>query len=163
MRDRRRPSIRINGLSPIVLSAALLVAGCAHKPVCGEAPPAAVSGEVHGDVVALATSVDQRATILLKYRSIANLECWADQGDRLAQYALGRAYERGEAGVTPNRDQAIHYYRQAAKAIPNRTFVYSPPVGKESYGRVIPVTVGPPSPGLPEAEEALKRLESTPK
>lgn len=158
MQGRHRPPIKAAGLILSALSVALLVSACAHGPVCEEAPPSTVSGEVHGNVIALATSVDQRATILLKYRSIANLDCWAGHGDRMALYALGRAYERGEASVTPDRDRAIHYYREAAKTISNQTYVYSPPVGKESYGRVIPVTVGPSSPGLPEAVEALKRM-----
>lgn len=161
MLGRHRRPIRLAKLILSALSMAFSVSGCALGPVCDGAPPTAVTVDGNADAIALVTTVDQHATALLKHRSIANLDCWADQGDRMAQYALGRAYERGEAGLPADSASAIRYYRKAAKTISNQTYVYSPPVGKESYGRVIPVTAGPPSPGLPEAIEALKRLENT--
>lgn len=78
-------------------------------------------------------------------------------GSKLAQYELGRTYESG-TGVVANAAEAAHWYRQAAESETGVTNVYSPPVGKEQYGRVIPVRTGPPRVGLPEAQYALGRL-----
>jgi len=90
--------------------------------------------------------------------SDADLSCWAGKGDKQAQYALGQMYEFG-TGVPQDLKRARKLYSAAASVTPNTVYVYLPPVGKESYGRVLPKNAGPPTPGLPEAKEALERVE----
>ncbi|MCH8686436.1 SEL1-like repeat protein [Pedomonas mirosovicensis] len=137
-------------IGPLLLPA-LLLAACARPPVCqGEAPAYALPG----------ASAPIRALALLNMRSMENLACWAERNDQLAQYALGIAYEHG-LGVPADRKAAMRYYRAAAASVPGRIWVYSPPVGKESMGRVIPVDTGPGRTGLPEARAALERLTAS--
>jgi hypothetical protein len=89
--------------------------------------------------------------------SITDLQCWSGKGDKQAQFALGQIYESG-AGVPINLKRARSFYASAASATPSTIYVYSPPVGNESYGRVIPMTSGIAAPGLAEAHVALARV-----
>jgi hypothetical protein len=89
--------------------------------------------------------------------SISDLSCWAGKGDKQAQYALGQIYETG-SGMPQNLKRARNFYAAAASATPNTIYVYSPPVGSESYGRVIPMTTGTAAPGLEAAKVALARV-----
>jgi hypothetical protein len=89
---------------------------------------------------------------------IAALQCAAGRGSKSAQLALGIRYEEG-TGVPKDYWKAAKLYRQAATSTPNTTYVYSPPVGKEKVGRVIPVNIGTAEPGLAEAAFRLARLQ----
>jgi hypothetical protein len=89
--------------------------------------------------------------------SIGSLTCWATNDDKVSQFLLAQAYERGD-GVLKDLDAARKWYAKSARPSTQTTYVYSPAVGKESYGRVIPIT-GRSAPGLPEAQRALARLK----
>jgi hypothetical protein len=89
--------------------------------------------------------------------SISDLTCWAGKGDKQAQLSLGEIYELG-IGVPVDLKRARGLYAAAASAKPSTTYVYSPPVGSETYGRVIPVTTGVATPGLKDAQMALVRV-----
>jgi hypothetical protein len=90
---------------------------------------------------------------------LARLRCGADGGDKRAQLELGIRYEEGR-GVAADERRAARFYARAGRTeqIPN--YVYSPPVGSEKAGRVVPI--GPPRtiPGLAEARERLARLRA---
>jgi TPR repeat protein len=88
---------------------------------------------------------------------IAALQCRSSQGDKLAQLELGQRFEEG-IHVARSAKQAARLYRAAAAATSGTTYVYSPPVGGERSGRVLPVRLGPATPGLPEAQFRLARL-----
>jgi TPR repeat protein len=85
------------------------------------------------------------------------LACHAGQDNKVAQLELGKRYESGQ-GVSKNAKSAAHYYRQAAKPKSNMTYVYSPPVGAEGYGRTLALPNGPAIPGLPEAGYRLGQM-----
>jgi hypothetical protein len=87
------------------------------------------------------------------------LECAAASGDKSAQLALGIRYEMGD-GVPRDLERAEQLYARAARTDTRPSYVYSPAVGKERFGRVIPVSPAGARPGLPEARrrfEALRR------
>lgn len=77
--------------------------------------------------------------------------------DDASLVTLGRKYEEGD-GVAQDYRQAASLYRAAASAQRGVTYVYSPPVGKESYGRVIPVRTGSGKAPSPEAQYRLALL-----
>ena len=77
--------------------------------------------------------------------------------DDAALIAAGRRYEAGD-GVPQDYRQAAALYRAAASAQPAVTYVYSPPVGSESAGRVIPVRTGSGKAPSPEAQYRLALL-----
>ena len=54
--------------------------------------------------------------------------------------------------------RAAQLYRAAGSPSGGTLYVYSPPVGSEKAGRVIPVNAGPRQPGLPEAQSRLALL-----
>lgn len=89
-----------------------------------------------------------------------SLRCRAAVGEKQAQLELGRAYEEGTVIVQDLR-HAVRLYEAAASPTSGTTYVYSPPVGKEKAGRVIPVRVGPDRPGLSEAKLRLARMYLT--
>jgi hypothetical protein len=89
--------------------------------------------------------------------NISDLTCWAGKGDKQAQLNLGEIYELG-IGVPVNLKRARGLYAAAASATPNTTYVYSPPVGSETYGRVIPMNMGIATAGLDDAKIALARV-----
>lgn len=70
-------------------------------------------------------------------------------GDKQAQLTLGRWFEQG-AGLPGDQARACRLYAMASRTTGGTIYVYSPPVGREKAGRVIPVST-PLSPGLPEA------------
>lgn len=88
---------------------------------------------------------------------IEALQCAAASGDRQAMVELGKRFEAG-TGVATDAAQAARFYRRAAQPSSGTTFVYSPAVGRETMGQVIPVRTGPDSPGLPEAQYRLALL-----
>jgi hypothetical protein len=83
----------------------------------------------------------------------------ARTGDKQAQLQLGDRFAQGN-GVPRNLACARSLYEDASNSTGGTSWIYSPPVGKEGRGRVIPVTT-PFSPGLSEAVERLKRLGSS--
>lgn len=104
-----------------------------------------------------AGTAEALAVAALERHAPKELACWARNGNQAAQFTLGFAYEFGRSGVSLNIGMAQRYYAKAAKDRPTQTFVYSPPVGNEGAGRVIPVNL-PPQPGLPAAREGLRRI-----
>jgi hypothetical protein len=81
----------------------------------------------------------------------------AETGDKRAQLELGIRYEEGR-GVPRNLQRAEDLYRKAAADSGGTLWVYSPPVGENGKGRVIPVDRGPRQVGLAEAKRRLERL-----
>ena len=82
---------------------------------------------------------------------------WARAGDKRAQLDLGIRYETGD-GVAVDPGRARSLYLAAASRTGGKIFVYSPPVGKNGRGQVIPLDGGPDSEGLPEAKTRLEQL-----
>ncbi len=78
----------------------------------------------------------------------------ASIGDKRAQFELGLAYASG-AGVARDCDQARRLLKLAAADTGGTLWVYSPPVGNGTQGRVIPIDQGPRQPGLRGASELL--------
>lgn len=117
-------------LAAILGPAAL--AGCTHHPECG----------------AVADYASARP---------AALECAAASGDKFAQLELGVRYETGD-GVPRDLRRAERLYARAARTETRSRAVYSAPVGDERHGRIIPVSAAATEPGLPEAQERLRRL-----
>ena len=116
--------------------------GCAASLSCQAPPPRVMAdGTVIGNL------------------ALANLTCWSRRGEQAAQYRLGQAYENGELGLTPDIRKAKRLYQSAASRRSGTIYVYSPPVGSETSGRVLPVRNGSDQPGVPQAREALQRLK----
>lgn len=117
-----------------IIAATVLLAGCAHREVCGS---------------------------IAEYRTASpgELACQASAGNKVAQLELGIRYENGDR-VPRDLAQAERLYARAARSDRNGRYVYSPPVGNEKYGRVIPVGQSTNSPGLPEAKERLLQLQA---
>ncbi len=82
----------------------------------------------------------------------------AQAGDKRAQMHLGMAYQLG-LHLPVDWQKAKRLYRQAAASTGGTMWVYSPPVGKGTSGRVIPVNRGPVQRGDPAAAMLLERLE----
>jgi len=82
----------------------------------------------------------------------------ASAGDKQAQLDLGIRYEEGR-GVPVDVPKAKKLYRLAAADSGARSWVYSPPTGNGTAGRVIPIKGGPVRSGLVEARSRLARLE----
>lgn len=78
----------------------------------------------------------------------------ADLGDKRALFELGLAYAEG-ALVERDCGQARRLLGQAATDTGGMLWVYSPPVGNGTAGRVIPINRGVKQPGLRSAEELL--------
>jgi TPR repeat protein len=117
-----------------IVLASVALSGCAHRRNC-----AAISNYTAA--------------------SPAALECAAAAGDKLAQLALGIRFETGD-GVPRDLRRAEKLYARAARTDARPSYVYSPAVGKERYGRLIPIGPAAARPGLPEARrrfEALRR------
>jgi hypothetical protein len=83
----------------------------------------------------------------------------AKVGDKQAQLELGIRYEEG-LGVPVDIGRAKRLYGSAARESGGTTHVYSPPIGKNSPGRVLPISRGPRQAGLAEARARLAALES---
>ena len=88
---------------------------------------------------------------------VEQLRCAASAGDKHAQLALGIRYETGE-GVPRDLKRAEEFYARAARAERRPAHVYSPAVGKERHGGVIPVGASIVTPGLGEARRRLEAL-----
>lgn len=80
----------------------------------------------------------------------------AVNGDKQAQLDLGIRFEEG-LGVERDLSKAKQLYRQAASDSGGTVWVYSPPVGNGTSGRVIPVNSGVRKRGI---AEAIRRLDA---
>ena len=89
---------------------------------------------------------------------LAALARRANAGDKRAQLDLGVRFEEG-IGMERDPAKARKLYAQAATTSGGTIWVYSPPVGNGTSGRVIPVDRGPRQPGLAEAKQRLVTLE----
>jgi hypothetical protein len=89
---------------------------------------------------------------------IQSLARRAQAGDKQAQLELGIRFEEGR-GVPIDLKKARKLYAKAGADSGGTIWVYSPPVGNGSSGRVIPVKAGPKQSGLAEARERLEGLE----
>jgi hypothetical protein len=119
-------------------SAAPLLAGCSTASYSG---------------IPVATGAADPTLQLLAHRARA--------GDKQAQLDLGIAFEEGR-GVPVDVKRAIKLYRMAASDSGGTMWVYSPPVGNGTKGRVMPVDRGPRISGLAEAKARLDLLTATP-
>lgn len=146
---------RCTALLAIVISLGLTA--CVGTMACDGAPPRHLATLLN-DAGASAREMDEAVAAELGAAPISRHKCWADSGDQVSQYLLGFAHEHG-IGVERNAELALRYYERAAAPRANRTYVYSPAVGHESHGRVIPMTAGPDLPGLGAAQRAVERLE----
>lgn len=81
---------------------------------------------------------------------------WA--GNKQAQLELGIRFEEGR-GVTQDPGRARKLYAKAARDSGGTIWVYTPPVGNGTKGRVIPVNTGPKQSGLAEAKRRLEGAE----
>lgn len=133
------------GAGILAAAAALALSSCAAVPACSGPPPRA----------SRVAELEITADMLLAERTPGDLSCWAEAGDPVSQFTLGRAYELGR-GVAPDKASARRYYKLAARGRPTR-LIYSPPLPGERYGRVLSVP-GSSIEGLPEAKAALDRL-----
>lgn len=78
----------------------------------------------------------------------------AQFGDKQALFKLGLAYADG-TGVNRDCKIARRLLSQAATDTGGTLWVYSPPVGNGTTGRVIPIDRGPKQPGLKSASDLL--------
>ena len=85
----------------------------------------------------------------------------AAAGDKQAQLALGIIYEEG-LGVPVSIATAKKLYRLASSDSGGTLWVYTPAVGKDVPGKVIPIDRGPIIQGLSEARSRLNRLGGRP-
>jgi hypothetical protein len=81
----------------------------------------------------------------------------AQVGDKQAQLDLGIAYEEGR-GVAVDLERAEGLYRMAAANSGGVIWIYSPPVGNGTSGRVIPIDRGKIEGGLLAAKSRLHLL-----
>jgi hypothetical protein len=118
-----------------LLAAALLLSGCASQQYMG---------------------------VLLKPGgadpAVQALAARASAGDKQAQLDLGIRFEEG-AGIARDLTAAKNLYRQAASDSGGTMWVYTPPMGNGTSGRVIPVQSGTKQYGLTEAQRRLKTME----
>ena len=86
---------------------------------------------------------------------------YSNQPCKQAQLVLGIIYEEG-LGVPVSIATAKKLYRLASRDSGGTLWVYTPAVGKDVPGRVIPVGRGPTIQGLSEARSRLDRLGGRP-
>ncbi|QTD57491.1 SEL1-like repeat protein [Parasphingorhabdus cellanae] len=96
------------------------------------------------------TSYSEMSTISLARK--------AQGGDKHAQLELGIRFEEGR-GVERDLGKAKKLCRLAASDSGGRIWVYSPPVGNGTKGRVIPMDIGPKQFGLAVARVRLEAVK----
>ena len=82
----------------------------------------------------------------------------AQAGDKQAQLELGIRFEEGR-GVSQDLERARKLYTKAATSSGGLKWIYSPPVGNGTKGRIIPLDTGLVSAGLAEAAVRLENLD----
>jgi len=123
---------------------------CALLPALALAGCAAPSSYMGIDVGATSVAAERP--------DLQSLASRARAGDKQAQLELGIRFEEGR-GVERDLKKARKLYAKAAASSGGRIWVYSPPVGNGTSGRVIPVNAGPRQHGLAEAKRRLEGLE----
>ncbi len=143
---------RLLSVTPL-LGAVIALAGCAapssYMGIDLTTPPSAAAAS-HSP--SLPTATDLTALPL------PDLARMAQGGDKHAQLELGIRFEEGR-GVERDLDNAKKLYRLAASDSGGRIWVYSPPVGNGTKGRVIPVDTGAKQAGLVAAKWRLEGTE----
>ena len=89
---------------------------------------------------------------------IQSLARRAQAGDKQAQLELGIRFEEGR-GVSQDLERARKLYTKAATSSGGLKWIYSPPVGNGTKGRIIPLDTGLVSAGLAEAAVRLENLD----
>jgi len=117
-----------------LLAAALLIGGCASQQYMG---------------VSLKPGGADPAVQALAAR--------ASSGDKQAQLDLGIRFEEG-TGVARDLTAAKKLYRQAASDSGGTIWVYTPPVGNGTSGRVVSMDIQPRNAGLRNARSRLVAL-----
>lgn len=88
--------------------------------------------------------------------SIEQQNCLAIGGDKDAQYQLGlEAYNVGD------RKTALRWLEMAAKPIPSKIPIYSPPVGNGKVGTVMMLNNGIGEAGHPKAQSLIDKINET--
>lgn len=82
----------------------------------------------------------------------------AQAGNKQAQLDLGIRFEQG-LGVERDLSKAKELYRQAASDSGGTIWVYTPPVGNGTNGRVVPVNSGLKQKGIAEASRRLSAIK----
>ena len=123
---------------------------CALLPALMLAGCAAPSRYMGIDIASTSADVERA--------DLQSLASRAQSGDKQAQLELGIRFEEGR-GVTRDLKKARKLYAKAATSSGGTIWVYSPPVGNGTSGRVIPVNAGPRQHGLAEAKRRLEGLE----
>ena len=90
--------------------------------------------------------------------AVQALAARASIGDKQAQLDLGIRFEEG-AGVARDLTAAKKLYRQAASDSGGTIWVYTPPVGNGTSGRVVPISKGEKSLGLAEAKKRFEKVD----
>lgn len=90
---------------------------------------------------------------------LASVRHAAKQGDKAAQLELGDRYRTGR-DFPPSEAKARRWYRQAARDVVQRKYVYSGPVGNENHGRPIQVGSVLVIRGLDQAKSRLETLSN---
>jgi hypothetical protein len=135
--DKSRPDQSLRATAALVLLCAPpLLAGCAANSYAGI--PFAV-GAADPELQGLAMR--------------------AQAGDKQAQLELGIRFQEGRA-VPVDLRRAERLYALAASDSGGTMYIYSPPVGSNGRGQVIPVNSGPRQRGLSEARRRWTRLRS---
>lgn len=98
---------------------------------------------------------DRHATLPLV--TIARM---AYNGDKRAQFELGKRFEEGRGGVEPDWEKARELYKKAARATPARKGFRRAGGGIGNETSIMTIgQASPRIPGLPEARERLDALE----
>ncbi len=121
----------------------LMALPCVAAPLVACAAPSSYMGI---SLIADATSVD-----------VQRLAQLAKSGDKQAQLDLGIRFEEG-LGVERDLGKATKLYRAAATDTESNTWVYTPPVGNGTSGRVISVSSRERQYGYADARLRLERL-----
>ena len=113
------------------------------------------------DIEVRSTSVGARSRGPSSFEAmdLSSLAGLASTGSKHAQLELGIRFEEG-IGMIPDLKKAHKLYGLAASNSGGTIWVYSPPVGNGTTGRVIPINTGPVRPGLPEAKRRLEELRA---
>lgn len=85
------------------------------------------------------------------------LASMARAGDKSAQFELGIRFEQG-FGLEQDLGKACRLFARAATQSGGTLWIYVPPVGNGTSGRVMPVDQGPIVPGLAAAAARLETL-----
>lgn len=141
---------------------AALAAALWLAPLPAAAKPACAPAQVERVTALIRDAVGDMHLILATIRGRMTTEqvrCWAATGDRRMMTELARRLEAGD-GIARDPERAEDLYKIAATPKPGTLWIYVPGVGGQP-GRVMPHTIGPGEPGLPEAayRRALMHIE----